>query len=362
MNPRFSLIIPTKNRSEFLCRLLRYLANQNFGHDVLIGDSSNNDHFQKVAKEVHLLKRKIKITHEKCWNRNTIQTVEHLCQLIDTPYSGLICDDDFISVDGINKCIEFLDHHPEFNGARGLGFLMSLDKNGPYGNLINVCPYGPYSLDSLDSASGEQRLRDFFTKMPSIHSSVIYRTEAWKKMHAGFKLIIGTRPGFIFEELFASVISAIHNKIKSLDCLLVVRQMHEDICRKIPFGEWIADPEWLPACQVLREIVIRDLVAQDQLDEKTAENIFYDVFHQYLYQYFQTGEFKQHTGNHLTGKMKSLLKNVVRNIPGVRKLNKRRKVRALQSALQSSSHFIYPYFDSFQPMWNVISKSHETTH
>lgn len=177
-------------------------------------------------------------------------------------------------------------------------------------------------------------------------------------MHAGYQSIQGSRPGFLFEELFASVISAVRNKIKTLDCLLLIRQAHEEVYRKISFCDWVTDPEWLPACQALREKVVQELVSQDHLDPAEAGKIFNEVFRRYLRQFWESTQFKQAANGRLTFKMKALLRQVAKRFPWVGKINRRRKVRRLQRRFASPAHFLYPHREALRPVLDSLRGSH----
>jgi len=47
-----TLVIPTINRSDFIIKYLTYLKNNQFECQVLIGDSSNEEHYEKVYEEM----------------------------------------------------------------------------------------------------------------------------------------------------------------------------------------------------------------------------------------------------------------------------------------------------------------------
>ena len=53
-----SLLIPTINRSDFLIKYLIYLKCENFDGQVLIGDSSEEDHYKKTEIFIANLKCK----------------------------------------------------------------------------------------------------------------------------------------------------------------------------------------------------------------------------------------------------------------------------------------------------------------
>ena len=50
-----SLLIPTLNRSDFVDRILHYYAEQKYPSPIFIGDSSNDEEFEKSASIVKKL-------------------------------------------------------------------------------------------------------------------------------------------------------------------------------------------------------------------------------------------------------------------------------------------------------------------
>ena len=48
-----TLVIPTINRSDFIIKYLTYLKNNQFECQVLIGDSSNEEHYEKTENFIN---------------------------------------------------------------------------------------------------------------------------------------------------------------------------------------------------------------------------------------------------------------------------------------------------------------------
>ena len=57
------IVIPTKNRSRFVIQQLRYYASLNSPHTIYIGDSSNEEHKQKILAVIEDLKGKVNVVY-----------------------------------------------------------------------------------------------------------------------------------------------------------------------------------------------------------------------------------------------------------------------------------------------------------
>ena len=65
-----AIIIPTKDRSQFLIRQLCYYASVNCPYTIYIGDGSKVEHANKIQSAVKKLKDKIKIVYVHYPDRN----------------------------------------------------------------------------------------------------------------------------------------------------------------------------------------------------------------------------------------------------------------------------------------------------
>ena len=110
-----TLLIPTKNRTIFLKRVLLYYKKMNFSGTLAIGDSSTGDYLIDNKKIYESMKGFINITYQTFPDKNLCQTSHELLKNVKTKFVAEVHDDNFIVPDSIGKCINFLDQILFFN-------------------------------------------------------------------------------------------------------------------------------------------------------------------------------------------------------------------------------------------------------
>ncbi len=125
-NAKLTLCIPTKNRSEFLSRLLHYYENTNYQHWIFIGDASNTSHYEATQQTIKSLEGKLKVRHFEHTGMDIVQSFDSFKHLFSTPFSAFCSDDDFVLTQGIEKCIRFMEDNPDYSAAHGKGIVFFL--------------------------------------------------------------------------------------------------------------------------------------------------------------------------------------------------------------------------------------------
>ncbi|MBC8280176.1 MAG: TIGR00180 family glycosyltransferase [Chloroflexi bacterium] len=123
---QISLFTPTKNRPEFVARLLRYYQDIGFTGPVLIGDSSDTDNLEQSKSLIEEMGQCLDVQHHEMPGLNGVQCVEQLIELVTTPYAAFVADDDYLVPSALYQCAEFLEENPDYSAAHGLGFLFSV--------------------------------------------------------------------------------------------------------------------------------------------------------------------------------------------------------------------------------------------
>src|SRR3989338_10914369 len=108
-----TLCIPTKDRSAFLARVLWYYARTRFRHHILVGDSSGPGEAQRNQRAAALLKGQLDVEYLAYPCLSSCAVMEQMGPVITTPYCAYIADDDFLCPGGMERCVEFLERHPE---------------------------------------------------------------------------------------------------------------------------------------------------------------------------------------------------------------------------------------------------------
>ncbi len=357
---KITIHIPTKNRSDFLFRLLHYFADTKYQHWIFIGDSSNDFHLEETKKTIQSLKYKLKIKHFECPGASDAEAVAQMNQFVTTPYCAILPDDDFLCTNGINKCIDFLENNSDYGAAHGSGMGTLLTQvGGPYRSLSYLhC----YEQTTLAAPSGSLRLRDYFAAGPYALLFSVHRTRDWQEMfqEPGFTTSPApwARHEFIFIELIPSAVSSIRNKVKELDCLYLMRFFHQGIYSQIKAQDWLNSPDWSPGFKNLRDRLIDELIQQDGISKKEAEKVFKQAFQPFLDR-VNLQAYQSSKGKSKGGALSFLVKKIDQQLPGFKKtcvristyLDERKKINLLPSLLKPTS----PYYQDFLPIYRAIT-------
>ena len=116
---KYTIIITTYNRYEYLKRLLKFYNKYNNQFNILILDSSSD----KIDNELSLLVKKKNIDHIKYPPSTFVfNKISDGSKFIKTPFVVICADDDFVIPSAINKCIDFLDKNIDYSSAQGMTY------------------------------------------------------------------------------------------------------------------------------------------------------------------------------------------------------------------------------------------------
>lgn len=206
MQKKVTIVIPTHNRQNYLNRVLEYYSDAN--STIIIADSSESKYSGKLPLQTQyfhypqmpLVKKLMKAT-----------------SLVTTPYLLICADDDFIILETIFKCIDFLEMHNDFSSAQG--------KYLSFSNLHGYIFFEPYYVNnynmSVHSDDISSRLVEQFS--PYMHLSyAVFRTKDITLAYQNFYTY--TIQDYNLLELSIALHAAIIGKHKILNNLYSVRE------------------------------------------------------------------------------------------------------------------------------------------
>lgn len=219
-NYRFSLIIPTYNRPEYLRRILSYYNEYAGNYKIIVADSSSDEN-KKVNKEIISSFSNLDILYLSDYS-SKINQYHKLADAVNYA-NGKYCiqtgDDDFITQNGINQSIDFLEKNPDFTVAHGyhISFYLKTDKKGKQ----PFCWTPIYSHESITLPDPVSRLNEHLAKysLPTLYA--VHRTDFLKMV---FKETLKFTDDVRFGELLPSMLTLIYGKMKCLDVLYCVRE------------------------------------------------------------------------------------------------------------------------------------------
>lgn len=166
---RLTVVMPTKNRSFFLAKTLRYYAQAGYSQTILIGDASDGDEYARNEQLVQRYGRELAITRRK--HPPDLSSHASLLRLLDevaTPYTVFCGDDDFLVPAQLERCVEFLQGHNDYNLACGRTAWLSVGRTTEGRMRIARLVAGPHK--SIESDVPSRRVVDWAYPTVSINS------------------------------------------------------------------------------------------------------------------------------------------------------------------------------------------------
>ena len=243
---KVAILIPTKDRIEFVIRAVKYYVSINSPHPLFIGDASCESSKEIVLKAAQ---DKIVVYYFHWENLIDRQTLSKLAQEASktniTDYCAYHGDDDFFVSKSLSLCAEFLSENPSYATAQGRAFTIRLNQNGPYGDVADLRIY--WDRQELKGDSALERLKEisvnYWVPMFSIHRI----DEFIEDYSNGLDSVTDMRLG----EYVNSFSIAMRGKSKFIDCLYLARGIHINQYGRLKgIGdhglkfEWITGQKW----------------------------------------------------------------------------------------------------------------------
>jgi len=269
-----TLLIPTKNRTKFLNRVLKYYSKINFSGIIAIGDSSTGEDLDNNRKLIESNKNSINLIYKNYPNKGLCQTSHELLKDVTTKFVAEVHDDNFVIPDSINQCIAFLNNNPDYSAARGLGISIKTKNDVPHGKLIKCVKK---QQPSSENETASERLQDLYGDYSDIHYAV-HRTEIYREVLRNSH--IGDNNFF---HIMTTAITFILGKVKKLDTLHVVRHIQSPMGRKVflenqpesvDVYNWISGKDWNDKLMVFQNSIVSDLMKIDGISDEKAKKVY----------------------------------------------------------------------------------------
>ncbi len=344
-----TVVIPTRNRPHFFARLLAYYRDRCFESRIVFADSSDPEFITKTRQAVSAFGG-LNIDH-RLYNPDAsyASKISDTLGIVDTPFTALGADDDFLIPSGVSRAVQFLQEHSDYALAHGDALAFELESGAVFGPVEKV---NRYEQRTIDQSTAIERLTNHFSDYSTTYYSV-HRTE---ELRQNFLKRIESETDLYFGELLPSALSLIQGKAKKLDGLYIARQgfVVKDY-EVLDVFDWIASPGWGEQYGRFRDCLAKELNERETLEIREARKLIKEVFVHYL-----SGVLKpSQTGT----AARSALRPALRAIPGVRPVVQalrsldpsRRNEINLPALLSSSS----PYHADFMPIYRAITEPSE---
>jgi glycosyltransferase domain-containing protein len=306
-----SILVPTKNREEYVYKIIKYYNELNFLGRIYILDSSDKLISEKIYNNLQLNNPNKNIFYRHSIGLPGMVMKDHI-SLIETKYVVETGDDDYLALNGVKKVVNFLDNNLDYAGAHGKGkLILSRKKNTQIDDVIDYFQCIRKEETSLDRAI-------FLLKNYQVPNFAVYRTNVFKKILKGIpsQNDLHLCPDRKFaDELVQATLSVVYTKLKSLDCFYIgrhitsVRKNIRKIISKETEEATSISKKYLT--NLLVELISKeDKISKDEVKIKISEAIEY---------YLET-EYKNHN-NIFFKKVGGFIKNFINNNYNKNKIN-----------------------------------------
>ncbi len=240
-----SIIIHTRNRPDFLFRLLTYY-DRTFGASgisIFILDASDLEHYERICGwiEETQLAVNVRLLHHDpstLFSRRFLDVLSHVA----TPYVMLAADDDFFFSRWLEPAVALLESDPSYGVVYGHTIRFQLEEYVPYSKLLSFGFNNPNPpIRWLEGVSAAERLEQLgrsnwaTTGWYALQRTDLLRTIAGAAWENGLE-------GYYFERLLIFCQAAL-GKTRKLDAIGLSRQLcdeqrppysFETLCRQLP--------------------------------------------------------------------------------------------------------------------------------
>jgi len=263
---KIAILIPTKDRLDFIIRAIKYYVAINSPHPIFIADASSDSSEELVLNAAN---DNIEVYYFHWENlkirKSLIKLAEKANQANITNYCAYHGDDDFFISKSLSMCAEFLDKNPSYATAQGRAFTLRLIQDSPYGDLADVCIY--WDVKELNGDTALDRLKeisaDYWVPIFSVHRI----NEFIDDISNGVDSILDRNLG----EYSNSLSIAMRGKSKFIDCLYLTRGIHSGIEHKTRF-EWVTGENWYLSYSNLKSLISSELLKYDNLSLIDSNN------------------------------------------------------------------------------------------
>ena len=350
-NIKVGIFIPTMNRSEFIIRQLTYYASVNCTHTIYIADSSKSEeHLVKTKKSIEKFKDRLEIYYDHYPYYGQVESTYRTLTKIKEKYACVIGDDDYQIPDSLTKCSEFLENHPDYATASGLAVSFRLKNNSVYGELLRLADYPRFEIEA--SSAGE-RLKEFFSN----YYVPLFSVNRTKNMLKNWEGLDEMKDKSFSAEIMPSAMSIIDGKSKVIDCLSLIRQIHDSHYILPNSFDWITSPEWNESYKIFEDEVSKNISNKDNISLEAATKVTRRSFWSYLQKYLAKEYYQRYPNSKRDFSYKNFLiharSKIARTFPILKKIYRMQIKPQMTGKKELNYEVLQPkskYYKDFKPV------------
>ena len=186
-----------------------------------------------------------------------------MLDIVSTPYAVWSGDDDFLVPKGLDECIEFLESNPEYHAAHGVAIAVNHTNNN------EVTQSWKYKQPVVEGDTASKRLFQYLVNGGDVHYSV-HRIESRRRMYKYSPLL---KSHILAAAEMPCLMSVILGSIKQLDCLTLVRGIHNTRYQSPDVYESVLNPEWCNSYHMVLDSLVDELAQTDNITVEQAKEI-----------------------------------------------------------------------------------------
>ncbi len=213
-----TLVVPTYNRPGYLKRLLQYYGSEKFPYSIKIADGSTED-VKKINQLTISSQSNLAVEH--CTygpDKPPLFRIVDILKTVRTKYCAICADDDFLTVEGIARSMDFMDKNSDFAAAHGRYIDFWLEQSRPE---TRFCWMPAYSGASITQATAILRLTQPFPRNLAPVFYAVYPTGLLRTiLTETHKYTDDVR----FGEYLPLLLTLVYGKIECLDVFYAARE------------------------------------------------------------------------------------------------------------------------------------------
>ncbi|MBI3616057.1 MAG: TIGR00180 family glycosyltransferase [Candidatus Omnitrophica bacterium] len=355
-----SMVMPTRNRSHFLDRLFVYYSKQGSPFVLWIGDGSDPEEYERTEALVKRYASQIPIVHRRFPPETSPeQCMVALLSEIRTPYAVFSGDDDYYVPSHIQRCVDFLESHPDYVSACGASAWVCVNESEDGRFNIWKVLRGPHA--NIEQEWASERIRAYSYPTTLMNAFTVLRTEC---MRYGWSTaaLLGlheTKAMCPVMELSHTLMTPLQGKQKCLPGLYHVMLRHDQkywASASMDTFDRIAQWDWAKI-QAVVKFWAQELMQRESIEERnalaTARACFLYWFGN-LVTRLRNGELRVAGSPHRPQEAEIRVRHAVKSFPGAKKLWHWLK-REQEFSLSMLMDPRYGYWKDFQPIYEILS-------
>lgn len=226
---KLSIIIPTYERPTYIARAVSYWMGSDFKVHVLDGSKQPNDVIRARCEgtniDYHWLPRSVQ------------QRLSKITEHIDTEYTVMCGDDEFLLKSTISTLIEHLDEDPSLGSCCGQSVLFNHTREG----IQYKREYASFHQRQSLSPIAEARIESHFRPYAPSTIYAVMRSTIWK--YAMARCMVYTFKPYDIEELLFEIIAVTKGRTKCIPELYWLRSQENEPVRNSE-GNTLITADW----------------------------------------------------------------------------------------------------------------------